>query len=232
MRDFNRNNGRGGSREMFDAVCDKCGDHCKVPFKPTGNKPIFCSNCFEKQGGSDSRNSRNNRRDRSRDKSRNRSFSKGSRDREMHSAICDECGMECEIPFKPSTDKPIYCSDCFAKKNEGNSRGGSRSNDFEKQFQAINEKLDEILQILSLVKDTELKKTITKSKKKVVAKKKAVKKNIITKKTSAKKSSKKKSVEKTSKKPAKKITKKIPNLLARSRSSAVAKAGKKVVKKK
>ena len=33
--------------EMFDAVCDECGKDCKVPFRPTGNKPIYCSQCFD-----------------------------------------------------------------------------------------------------------------------------------------------------------------------------------------
>ena len=48
----------GGDREMFDAVCDNCGKDCKVPFKPSGNKPVYCSDCFEKMGGaSNDRNS-------------------------------------------------------------------------------------------------------------------------------------------------------------------------------
>ncbi len=37
-----------GDREMFSAVCAKCGNECKVPFRPTGNRPVYCSNCFEK----------------------------------------------------------------------------------------------------------------------------------------------------------------------------------------
>jgi CxxC-x17-CxxC domain-containing protein len=44
----------------------------------------------------------------------------GGRQREMHKAICSECKKECEVPFKPSNDRPIYCKDCFSKrKNEG-----------------------------------------------------------------------------------------------------------------
>ncbi len=47
-----RNSGRrnSGSRQMYDAVCDNCGKDCKVPFRPTDGKPIYCSDCFEKQG--------------------------------------------------------------------------------------------------------------------------------------------------------------------------------------
>ena len=40
-----------GPREMFDAVCDQCGKKCKVPFRPSGGKPIYCSDCFESKGG-------------------------------------------------------------------------------------------------------------------------------------------------------------------------------------
>jgi len=37
--------------------------------------------------------------------------------REMHKAICAECKKECEVPFKPEGDRPVYCKDCYAKKN-------------------------------------------------------------------------------------------------------------------
>ena len=36
--------------------------------------------------------------------------------REMHKATCSECGKECEVPFKPTEGKPVYCRDCFAKR--------------------------------------------------------------------------------------------------------------------
>lgn len=38
--------------------------------------------------------------------------------REMHKAICAECGKECEVPFKPIEGKPVYCRDCYMKKRE------------------------------------------------------------------------------------------------------------------
>lgn len=34
--------------------------------------------------------------------------------REMHAAICAECGAETQVPFLPKEDRPVYCSDCFA----------------------------------------------------------------------------------------------------------------------
>ena len=36
--------------------------------------------------------------------------------REMHKAVCSECGKECEVPFQPTEGKPVFCRDCFAKK--------------------------------------------------------------------------------------------------------------------
>ena len=36
--------------------------------------------------------------------------------REMHKATCAECKQECEVPFKPSGEKPVYCRDCFNKR--------------------------------------------------------------------------------------------------------------------
>ncbi len=42
----------------------------------------------------------------------------------MHSAICSTCGKECEVPFRPTGDKPIYCNDCFSANRD---RGGSVS---------------------------------------------------------------------------------------------------------
>jgi len=47
--------------------------------------------------------------------------SNGPRERTYTRAICAECNRECEIPFKPSGDRPVYCSDCFSKRKEGGS---------------------------------------------------------------------------------------------------------------
>lgn len=41
----------GNDREMFQTVCSECGKNCEVPFRPTGNKPVFCNDCFRKQNG-------------------------------------------------------------------------------------------------------------------------------------------------------------------------------------
>lgn len=36
----------GGTREMFEATCAECGKTCKVPFKPSNDRPVYCSDCF------------------------------------------------------------------------------------------------------------------------------------------------------------------------------------------
>ena len=43
----------------------------------------------------------------------------------MHRATCAECGEVCEVPFRPTGDKPVYCSNCFGDKR-GGERGGDR----------------------------------------------------------------------------------------------------------
>ena len=38
--------------------------------------------------------------------------------REMFTAICANCGKEAKVPFQPREDRPVYCSECFAKMKE------------------------------------------------------------------------------------------------------------------
>ena len=121
----------GGRRMMHRATCSDCGNSCEVPFKPTNTKPIFCSSCFEHQG-----------------EPRSKSFGRKSdrfnnMDRELFTTTCGSCGDSCEVPFKPTNGKTVYCSSCFGK-NKSNDRAGGNSN----QMAEINEKLDRILQLL------------------------------------------------------------------------------------
>ena len=41
----------GGQREMFSATCSSCGKEAQVPFQPSGDKPVYCSDCFQQRGG-------------------------------------------------------------------------------------------------------------------------------------------------------------------------------------
>ncbi len=34
--------------------------------------------------------------------------------REMFDVICSNCGKEAQVPFRPTSGKPVYCNDCFA----------------------------------------------------------------------------------------------------------------------
>ena len=43
-----RKSQRGGEREMFDAICAECGQPTKVPFQPRNDRPVYCSECFQK----------------------------------------------------------------------------------------------------------------------------------------------------------------------------------------
>ncbi len=38
--------------------------------------------------------------------------------RVMHDAVCADCGAECKVPFEPKDDRPVYCSECYAKRQE------------------------------------------------------------------------------------------------------------------
>lgn len=41
-------------------------------------------------------------------------YDRGSRpQREMHPAVCAECGANTMVPFLPRNDKPVYCSNCY-----------------------------------------------------------------------------------------------------------------------
>ncbi len=48
--------------------------------------------------------------------------SSGGRDysgaaRQMFQAVCAECGVTTEVPFEPRQGRPVYCRDCFEKRN-------------------------------------------------------------------------------------------------------------------
>ena len=85
-----------------------------------------------------------------------RGFDRGG-DRPMYKAICSNCGKDCEVPFRPTNGKPVYCSDCFEKigGRKSDSPRPERS-DFrapsvdqnKNQLDAISAKLDRILKLL------------------------------------------------------------------------------------
>jgi CxxC-x17-CxxC domain-containing protein len=34
-------------RQMFSATCAQCGKEALVPFEPRGDKPVYCSDCYQ-----------------------------------------------------------------------------------------------------------------------------------------------------------------------------------------
>ncbi|MBU1876613.1 MAG: hypothetical protein KKA58_05860 [Nanoarchaeota archaeon] len=72
-------------------------------------------------------------------------FGRDRRDVEMTRVICSSCGTRCEVPFKPTSSKPVYCSDCFVKKEKASSDKFS-----DKDFDIINEKLNKIMRALDI----------------------------------------------------------------------------------
>lgn len=78
----------------------------------------------------------------------------------MHKATCSRCGKECEVPFRPTGSKPVYCNDCFREVGGSENRGDSRRSEggnfsrqeapnYGKQFEQLNNKLDKILRLLA-----------------------------------------------------------------------------------
>ncbi len=39
-------------RPMFKAICAECGEETTVPFEPSGDRPIYCRECFRKRRNS------------------------------------------------------------------------------------------------------------------------------------------------------------------------------------
>ena len=90
-------------RQMFDVdlQCADCNTAItQLPFQPSGDKPVFCTNCL-----------RAKRADRG-----PRFGGNGSRpQRQMFDVDvnCASCGTHIsQLPFQPSGDRPIYCFDC------------------------------------------------------------------------------------------------------------------------
>jgi len=38
-----------GPREMHKVTCSDCGIETEVPFKPDGERPVYCRDCFSKR---------------------------------------------------------------------------------------------------------------------------------------------------------------------------------------
>jgi CxxC-x17-CxxC domain-containing protein len=43
------------------------------------------------------------------------------RERILHKAVCADCHKDCEVPFKPTGERPVYCKECFSKRKSSHS---------------------------------------------------------------------------------------------------------------
>ena len=101
-------------------TCADCGIECEIPFVPKHDRPVYCSDCFKQNKPNTLENERSPRNNRS------TRFSSDKRRNDSAIVTCADCGIECEIPFVPKHDRPVYCSDCF-KQNKPNTLENERS---------------------------------------------------------------------------------------------------------
>jgi CxxC-x17-CxxC domain-containing protein len=142
-------------KQMYSAICDECGNSCQLPFQPTEGKPVYCSNCF--------RNKKDNGNDRYSKKpfDRRNFCDRHDRSRQLYKVTCDECGKECQVPFRPTAGKPIYCDDCFGKKkgmksNYSTNEITEKYKKMENQMNLMHTKLDQILNFLQPVDEKKI----------------------------------------------------------------------------
>lgn len=74
-------------------------------------------------------------------------FRRDDHEGKRHYVNCDKCGKRCAVPFKPTGNKPVYCSDCFKKDDSSGSSSHKASSE---QLEQINAKLDKIMKILGI----------------------------------------------------------------------------------
>lgn len=164
---------------------------------------------FSGGGNRNFRGDRGGFRDRDRG---SRNFQNRDGNKEMFDAVCDNCGRNCQVPFLPTSGKPIYCSDCFQNVREDVRPSRSNYNapqaqpNSSKDLSALNSKLDKIISLLERqleqsnpkVEETAL---VVKPEMSIVEKKEKTS----TKKATAKKAATKKSTSKTKAKKSKYI---------------------------
>jgi CxxC-x17-CxxC domain-containing protein len=178
-------------------------------------------NNFSRGGRTGGRGGRDGGGNRGGFRSKRREGFGGGRDRDarppqtMHTTICSECGKSCEVPFRPTGDKPVYCRDCFTahdtpsndrfdKKFDRKPKRDFSSNDrserpvsqnigsgdeLKKQLEGINAKLEILISTLKSFAPKTEEIIVEKSPVKEVSEKKVATKKI-SKKDSAKKSDK------------------------------------------
>ncbi|MFH0874386.1 MAG: CxxC-x17-CxxC domain-containing protein [archaeon] len=90
---------------------------------------------------------------------------KSRADYQMHKVTCDKCKTECEVPFAPTGNKPVFCRDCFNKESPRGKDFSGRESSFKpsnrtgnresfksgkSELDEINRKLDKIMRALKI----------------------------------------------------------------------------------
>jgi CxxC-x17-CxxC domain-containing protein len=142
-RSFGGSKRFGGDREktMHRATCSDCGRSCEVPFRPTGDKPVYCSECFGQQRDNDYDD---------RDFGRDRYNSFDRAEKKMFPASCDTCGNRCQVPFRPTSGKPVFCDNCFGRGGSSAAPKSGGSCQCKDQFSSLHAKLDTIIKALNI----------------------------------------------------------------------------------
>ena len=98
-------------RPMYDVdlTCARCGAHIsKLPFQPSGDRKVYCNDCNRTYWQGKRTNDRGG-------------FGGGAPrgPKQMYDVDvnCSDCGKHIDkLPFMPSGDKPVLCSDCLRAK--------------------------------------------------------------------------------------------------------------------
>ncbi len=87
---------------MYQDITLKCKDCGKEFVFTAGEQEFYAEKGFQNQPQRcrDCRNARKN--------------AAAKPEREYFTATCANCGKEAKIPFQPTSDRPVYCSECFA----------------------------------------------------------------------------------------------------------------------
>ena len=136
MGDFKRNNKQGFKRKSSGGFRGRFGR------RESGDS----ENRFDR--GSPDRNRAESGRNNFRKSERNKDLNK---DLEMFDIICDKCGKNSQVPFKPTSSKPVFCRDCFRRNDNSDSKASSgKSAHPSQELVEINNKLDKIMKALNI----------------------------------------------------------------------------------
>ncbi len=104
----------------------------------------------------------------------------------MNKAVCDECHKPCEVPFRPTAGKPVYCNACFGGKKDvsntfktpprtdfGNDIKKVSGEEIKKQIEVLNVKIDKLVKV---IEEMSVTKPVPVKEKKVAKVKKVSKK--------------------------------------------------------